>query len=251
MMKVFDLSGAVKGEMNLPKVFSTEIRNDLIKRAVLAIQSHRRQPYGPGKMAGLRSSAHYHGVRVGPHHMMNKEMARMPRSHGSSGQQEMRARKVPQATSGRRAHPPKPEKKFSLKVNRKEMRIALQSALATTVKENLPIIITDDIQNVSKTKELEKVFIALKLEKELIRGKEKKVRPGKGKMRGRKYKRKKSFLIVINKPGTVIKAAKNVAGVDIVNVKNLNVELLAPGTSPRRVAIFDESSIKTLGERYG
>ena len=45
------------GEVNLPTQFNEEVRPDLIKRAVLAVQSHGRQPYAPTATAGKRSSA--------------------------------------------------------------------------------------------------------------------------------------------------------------------------------------------------
>jgi large subunit ribosomal protein L4e len=263
MAKIFNLQGSEKGEIKLPKVFSTEYRPDVIRRAVLAMQSHSRQPYGTDWYAGKRTSAHYHGIRKRPHHMMNVEMARMKRSHGGNPAQEMRARFHPGAVSGRRCHPPVPEKVWDLKINKKEKIFAIMSALAATqdfslvskkhrISEiELPIIITDEIQDIKKTKELEKIIESLKLASDIARAKLKKVRPGKGKMRGRKYKRKKSILFIISKDSGLLNAAKNIAGVDICNVSNLNVELLAPGTHAGRLTVFDESSIKKLGELYG
>ncbi|MDD5416351.1 MAG: 50S ribosomal protein L4 [Candidatus Aenigmarchaeota archaeon] len=263
MVKVFDLNGKEVGEMKLPKTFSTDYRPDVIQRAVISIQSNRRQAYGTDVIAGQKTSAHYHGVRKGPHHMMNREMARNKRSHGSSPAQEMRARASPHAVSGRRAHPPMVEKVWCQKINAKEKLLALKSALAATCNFELvskkhriadielPIIVTDEIQNVNKSKNLEKTIESLKLIADVERAKEKKVRAGKGKMRGRKYKRKKSILFVVSGNKGIVNAAKNMPGVDICDVKNINVELLAPGTHAGRLTIFDESSVKKLGELYG
>ena len=262
MTKIFDLSGNAKGEVKLPKTFSTPYRPDLIQRAVLAIQSNRRQPYGSDPLAGQRTSAHYHGVRKGPHHMMNVEMARNKRSHGTTGAQEMRARASPHAVSGRRCFPPLVERIWSQGINKKENVLAIKSAIAATcntdvvskrygMEFDLPIIITDDIQKIAKTKELEKLIYALKLNEILENAREKKVRAGKGKMRGRKYKRKKSFLFVVSENKGILKAAQNLPGADVCNVKNINVELLAPGAHAGRLTIFDETSIKKIGEIYG
>ena len=263
MVKIFDITGNVKGNADLPKVFSTEFRPDLIIRSFLTIQSNKRQPYGPGKLAGKRTSAHYHGIRVGPHHMMNREMSRMKRVHGGPPGLGFTARFVPQATKGRRAHPPKPEKNWRLKINKKERKMAIQSAIAATTlidlvskkhkipKIDLPIIISDDFESLKKTKDVEKVLTSMKFNDELERAAQKKVRAGKGKMRGRKYQRKNSFLFVVSKPNGIVKACKNIPGSDVCNVKNLNVELLAPGAQPGRLTIFTESSIKNLGELYG
>jgi len=263
MAKVFDLQGNTKGEVKLPNVFSTTFRPDLIIRAVLAAQSHRRQPYGVDPMAGKRTSAHYHGVRTGPGHMMNREMSRMKRIHGGMPGLEFTARFIAGVVKGRKAHPPKAEKKWSLKINKKENNLALRSALAATsnftlvskrhrVSEmELPIIVTDEIQGLKKTKDIEKLIQALKLTSDIERAKQKKVRPGKGKMRGRKYKRKKSILFVVSNDNGIVNAAKNIAGLDVCNISNINVELLAPGTQAGRLTVFDETSIKKLGELYG
>lgn len=261
---IFDIQGSKKNEIELPKVFNTPFRPDLIKRAVLAIQSHKRQPYGPNKLAGKRTSAHYHGVRVGPHHMMGIERARMARIHGGPPNLNLTARFVPQAVKGRVAHPPKVEKIWYEKINDKERIFAVKSAIAATaLKEivlkrghsignvNLPIVVDDSLQELKKSKSVIEFLEKIGLEKELERVKNKKVRAGKGKRRGRRYKKKKSILFVISENKGFLKAANNIAGVDVSLAKNLNAELLAPGTYPGRLAIFTESAIKKLGEIYG
>lgn len=266
MVKIYGLDGNSKGEIKLPKVFSFDYRPDLIKRAVLAIQSHKRQPSGTDVLAGKRSSAHYHGSRHLPQEqrMMNREMARMSRVHGDTAAGlSFRARVVPQAIKGRRAHPPKVEKKWRQKINNKERVLAIKSAIAATsnldlVKKRhkisdieLPIVVSDDIQNIKKTKDLEKVIDILKLLDDLKRAKEKTVRSGRGKMRGRKYKRKKSILFVISENKGVLKTIRNLSGVDVCLVNSLNAEILAPGTQAGRLVIWSEGSIKKLGEIYG
>ena len=263
MAKIYDLQGNQKGSVDLPKVFSSDYRPDLIKRAVLAIQSHNRQPYGADPLAGHRTSAHYHGIRKGPHHMMNREMSRMKRIHGGMPGLEFTARFIAGVVKGRKAHPPKAEKKWSQKINKKENVIAIKSAIAATTlfdlvskrhkitEMELPIIITDEIQGIAKVKDVEKIIESLKIKSDLDRAKIKKVRPGKGKMRGRKYKRKKSILFVVSGNKGIVKAAKNLTGVDVCNVSNVNVELLAPGAQAGRLTVFDEGSIKKLGEIYG
>jgi len=263
MVRIHDITGKEKGEIKLPKVFTVDYRPDLIKRAFLVIQSHKRQPYGAKKLAGKRTAAHYHGLRKGPHHMMNIEKARMKRTHASSPAQEMRARFVPQATSGRKAHPPKSEKIWKQKINKRERILAIKSAIAATtdlelvnkrhkIKEiKLPIVVEDKLESINKTKELKKIIISLNLKDDLERASKRKVRPGKGKMRGRKYKKKKSVLIIVSKDKGISKGGNNIAGVDVSLVNNLNVELLAPGTQAGRLTLWSEAAIKKVGEIYG
>ena len=65
-------------------------------------------------------------------------------------------------------------------------------------------------------------------------------------MRGRRYKQRKSVLIVTgNEP---LREARNLAGVDAVAVNQLNAELLAPGTQAGRLTIWTESAIRRLEE---
>ncbi len=253
-MKLFTAKGTKKGSAKLPKAFSTAFRPDVIKRAVLAEQSWRRQAYGPDKMAGKKTSAHYHGRRSLPHsqRMMNREMARVPRIHGDEGRLFMTARIVPQAVKGRRAHPPKPERKWKEKVNRKERILALKSAISATADPELvkkrghkaESIVVDGLEKIEKTKDLVKLLKKTGFEEEMKRCSKKKVRPGKGKMRGRKYKRKKGPLVVTAKELSV----KNIPGVDVVPFHGLTVEMLAPGCDPGRVTIWSKEALKKLSE---
>jgi large subunit ribosomal protein L4e len=259
---IFNLEGKIVGEIELPKVFEEPIREDLIQRAVLAIWAARRQPYGTDILAGKRTSAHYHGARRTERWtMMNREMARLPRLHGKIPPQLMwRVRFVPQAKGGRTAYPPKVEKIWEVKINKKEKRKAIRSAIAATACkdyvlarghkvekiEKLPIVVEDDIQKISKTKQLVEFLEKIGLGDELKRIKVRKIRAGKGKTRGRKYKVKKGPLIIVAKDEGISKAAKNLPGVDVCLAKNLNTELLAPGTVSGRLAIFSKSALELL-----
>jgi large subunit ribosomal protein L4e len=80
----------------------------------------------------------------------------------------------------------------------------------------------------------------------LERIKVRKVRAGKGKARGRRYKVKKGPLIVVAKDEGISKAAKNLPGVDVCLVKNLSAELLAPGAVCGRLTIFSKSAVELL-----
>lgn len=259
---VYDLNGNKTGEVKLPKVFATPVRADLIKRAVLAMQANRRQPYGANVLSGLRTSAHYHGVKDTKYSMKNKEMARGPRVHESAPGQNMRMRRVPQAVGGREAHPPVVEKILTQKINGKERRNAVKSAIAATAVSDivakrghrfgmeLPVVISNDIESVSKVKEFEKVLSALKLDGEMERARIKTIRAGKGKARGRKYKKRKSLLVVAE-GSKLKKIVKSFPGIDVSSAGQLNAELLAPGCQPGRLVVWSENAIKKLEEKYG
>ena len=259
---VFDLEGNVKEKIDLPKVFSAPYRPDLIKRAVLAAQANRRQKYGADPMAGKRTSAHYHGkTHLDPdQRMMGRDMARLPREHGDTSR-FMRARLVPQAVGGRRAHPPKVERIWEEKINKKERLLAIMSAIAGTankelVKERnhifegeLPIVVVDDVEKIKKTKEFINFMIKIGMEKELERIKEKKARAGRGKLRRGRFKKRVGPLLVVRKNEGVLKAAKN-AGVDVIEVDKLNAELLSPGAHGIRLTLWTKSALETLDSRF-
>jgi large subunit ribosomal protein L4e len=77
------------------------------------------------------------------------------------------------------------------------------------------------------------------------------IRAGKGKHRGRKMKQAIGPLIVVVENKTLANAASNLPGVDITTVRNLNPELLAPGTHPGRLTLWTNGAIEQLEKLYG
>jgi large subunit ribosomal protein L4e len=61
-VSVYDLEGKSVGKVELPGCFEGPVRLDLIKRAVVAIQSAAFQPQGRDPMAGRRTTAESLGV---------------------------------------------------------------------------------------------------------------------------------------------------------------------------------------------
>lgn len=252
--KIFDLEGKVTSKVRLPAVFKAPVRPDVIKRAVVAIQSRRFQPQGRDILAGKHTTAESMGVGHG--------ISRVPRVKGR-GQQ---AALAPGTVGGRAAHPPVVEKKIRKKIPRKEMRLALRSAIAATASKetvasrghvvddvpDFPLVVVDGIQGLKKSREAREAFIQLGVWPDVYRVKEsQKVRAGKGKMRGRRIKRAVGPLLVITENEGVVEAARNIPGVDVVTVNDLNVELLAPGTHPGRLTIWTSSAFEKLDQLYG
>ncbi|CAB49263.1 50S ribosomal protein L4 [Pyrococcus abyssi] len=253
-VKVFDLNGQPVDEIELPKVFFTPFRPDLIRRAVIASWTHRIQPQGRDPMAGKRRVTENIGKG---HGMARVERLKTPPRYAAF---------VPFARGGRRTHPPKVEKIIWEGINKKERRLAIMSAIAATANYDivkarghiidnvpqLPLIVVDDLQKVSKTRETREIFKKLGIWDDIERAKEKTgIRAGKGKMRGRRYKKAKGPLIVVGKNEGIVFGARNHPGVDVVVVDNLGVEHLAPGTHPGRLTVWTVSAIERLKEIYG
>jgi large subunit ribosomal protein L4e len=262
---VFALDGKKLHEIELPNVFETEFHPELIKRAVLSSQTARLQPKGAFIMAGRMNSAEYRGARRLPTHerSINVGHARLPRLKNRKGLLYGRVARVPQAVGGTSPHAPKVEKKLWERINKKEKRKALASAIAASAKKelvakrhvlaegiSLPIVIEDKFEGLKKTRDVIAVLTSLKLEKDLENAKAKRRRKsGKSKRRGRKIKQKKSVLIITKNNSPVYKAARNIAGIDVCELRNLNSELLAPGCLAGRLAVWTESAIKGLEKK--
>ena len=261
-LPILDLEKKKAGEKDLPSQFSEAYRPDLIKRAVEALQNSARQAYGADPKAGMRSSSR-----------LSKRRKNYRGSYGfgiSRVNRKILSRRgtrffwvgafSPQTVGGRRAHAPKAEKNWEKSLNKKENQKAIRSAIAATINKSLvesrghrvpaeyPFIISAKFEALTKTKELENVLLALGFKDELERSLIKTIRAGLGKLRGRKYKKKKGILLVVGGDCPALKAAKNIPGIDIVQVNALNVELLAPGAHPGRVAVWTEKAIEVLGK---
>jgi len=205
-------------------------------------------------MAGKKTTAESRGTGMA--------MARIPRIKGPSG----RAAFAPGTVGGRQAFPPTSAKKVTKHIPQKEKRLALLSAIAATASKDtvktrghsiegvldIPLIVTDDLESLNRTKEVEDALIHLGVLSDLYRVQEsRKVRAGKGKKRGRRIKQAIGPLIVINQNKGIIEAGRNILGVNISTVRELSPETLAPGTHPGRLTIWTTSAIQQLDQLYG
>ena len=251
-----------KDNIDLPIQFNEPIRADIIKRAFEYEQSIGRQPYGAKPEAGLRHSTYLSKRRHDYKSTYGIGQSRTPRKVLSRSGSRMNyvGAFAPQTVGGRRAHPPKADKIWIKKINKKELQLAIRSAITATVSKDLPairghkvpssypFIIDESITNLKKTKEVSDFLVSQGFTDELIRVKEKKIRAGKGKMRGRKYKKKIGPLFVVDSECALLKSASAIPGVDISIVDDLNIEMLAPGAVPGRVTLWSKKSIEKMKE---
>lgn len=256
-MKSYNLQGTSTGAAKLPPQFNEEIRPDVIKRAVLAIQGNKRQQYGSDPKAGMKYSSNMSRRRRKFRGGYGRGISRVPRKvmlrRGS--QFIYVGATVSNTVGGRKIHSPKSEKILSQKINNKERLKAIRSAIAATNNVKLlqergykaESLVVKDLEKINKTKDLRQLLINLKLKEDLSRSLVKRIRAGIGKLRGRKYKRTKGPLIVISdSKADVFKATKNLAGFDVAVVNSLNAELLAPGAVPGRLTIWSEAALTKM-----
>ena len=171
-VNVYSLKGDITEEIELPEIFEETYRPDVIKRAVISIQTARIQPWGANPMAGKRTTAKSMGSGRGA--------AMVPRINGSS-----KAAFVPQAIGGRKAHPPRVNTIYHEKINRKERILAIRSAIAATADKDLvsqrghqiseldqiPFVVDDELETIKTTKETREIFKDLGIMDDIVRAK--------------------------------------------------------------------------------
>lgn len=151
-------------------------------------------------------------------------------------------------------------------VNKKQKRHAVVSALAASslpplvmarghrigdVAE-LPLVVSDGAEALQKTKQAVELLHNLGCKEELTRILDsKKVRRGVGKVRIGRYSMRRGPLVVYKEDNGIVKAMRNIPGVETANVDRLNLLTLAPGGQFGRFVVWTEGAFKQLTAIYG
>lgn len=256
---ILNIEGKKTKQINLPKCFSQEIREDIVAK-VLEVKK-RQQPYAPSLVAGKQHSAS--GIIKHRRHVWKTHyghgISRIPRKITSRKGSRFVwiGAEISSTVGGRRAHPPKILSMINTrKINKKEMKIALISALSATANKRkiskryktiekldkeVPFIVESKLVGL-KTKDLISSLKKILGDLFNIALRKRTIRSGKGKLRGRKYKSNAGLLVVV---GNKEKLKTN--AFEVVNAKNLGVTDLARG-GLGRLTLYTEQAIKDLEE---
>jgi len=255
--QIYSMDGKASREATLPAQFSANVRNDLISRAAISDQTRHYQPKGNDPRAGMETSARYRGRKEDFGSGKNKGTAIRPREVLPKGRLG-KVKRIPSAVKGRRAHPPHVNKIIFERINKKEYRLALISAISATahkdvvaarghtVAVSLPIILDNSFEAISKTAKLYEALSVI-IGPDLERANKRKLRTGVRKRKGGKVY-PKSALIAVSKDSPLLKAGRNIAGVDVVKVSDLTVEALAPGAKAGRLALYTEAALAEISK---
>ena len=256
-IQVFDTTGKPYESMSFPSVFSAPFRPDVIQKVVVALHSRRYQPKGRDPMAGKRTTAESVGV--------GRDLARVPRVKGDRFPRASQGAFAPMTVKGRLTHAPSPQRRLTKRINGKERLLALWSAVAATASSdlvasrghevkkvlNIPLVVSDEFQKLKTTAEAKNALEGLGLWDDVTRARRGvKIRAGKGPARGRRLKHPRGPLLVVLRDEGIVKAARNLTGVDIVEASSLNVEDLAPGTHPGRLTAWTRSALEFVENRF-
>ena len=162
--------------------------------------------------------------------------------------------------------PTKTWRKWHHRINVNQRRYAMCSALAATALPALvmarghridnigevPLVVDNSFEKLTKTKDAVKVLKALNAYSDVERSKSsRKIRPGKGKMRNRRYITRRGPLIIYNEDHGISRAFRNLPGVDLLKVDRMNLLLLAPGGHIGRFCIWTRGAFDKLDALYG
>jgi len=162
--------------------------------------------------------------------------------------------------------PTKTWRRWHRRVNVTQKRHAVVSALAASTLpplvmarghrigevSELPLVVSEQAESLTKTKAALELLKKLGCEEELKKVSDsKKTRSGKGKMRNRRYVMRRGPLVIYSEDNGIVRACRNIPGVETASVDSLNLLQLAPGGNFGRFVIWTEGAFKKLNEIYG
>lgn len=253
---------ATKKTLPLPFVLVSPIRRDIVQFIHTNMSKNSRQPYAVNRLAGMQTAAQSWGT--------GRAVSRIPRVPGGGTHRAGQGAFGNMCRGGRMFAPTKTYRKWHRKMNIKQRRYATCSALAATAVPALvmsrghlidhipevPLVVADSaVDPLKKTKEAIALLKSLGAYEDCEKARNsKKIRPGKGKARGRRYLIRKGPLIIHTKDinnSKVIQSFRNIPGISLCNVHRLNLLQLAPGGHLGRFVVWTESAFRSLKKIYG
>lgn len=208
-------------------IFNVEVNETLVHQAVVTQMANERQVLAHTKD---RSE-----VRGG---------GRKPWRQKGTGRARAGSNRSPIWIGGGVTFGPRNERNFSKKINKKMKQKALFMVLSDRIGGKNLLVIDDLKLEEYKTKAVNEIL--KNIEKSVLNiSEEKKTEKENKEIKTKKYKR--SFLIIKNKEDDKTKySARNLAGVKIINLDNINILDLVKC----KYVILTQSAVKSLDERY-
>ena len=202
-VSVYNMEGKEVGTMDLnDAVFGVEVNEHLVHMAVVAQLANKRQ--GTQK-AKTRSEVSGGG--------------RKPWRQKGTGHARQGSTRAPQWTGGGVVFAPTP-RDYTIRLNKKEKRVALKSALSSRVQENKFIVVDELKMDEIKTKKFKAVLDNLKVGKALV--------------------------ILNDNDQNVVLSARNIADVKTASVGTMNVyDILKYNT-----VVTTKAAVATIEEVY-
>lgn len=259
LVTVYNVDGsASQTTIKLPAVFSAPIRPDLVSFVHTNIAKNSRQPYAVSERAGHQTSAESWGT--------GRAVARIPRVGGGGTGRSGQGAFGNMCRGGRMFAPTKTWRKWHRKVSVNQRRYAIVSALAASALPSLvmarghrieeiaemPLVIDTAMESVGKTRAAIELLEKISAFADVRRVKESRaLRAGQGKARNRRFRQRRGPLVIYKDDAGLVKAFRNIPGVELIRVSALNLLLLAPGGHLGRFCIWTRSAFEHLEALYG
>ena len=254
-----DMATDASTTVALPDTMKAPLRPDIVTFVHSQMSNNSRQPYAVSKKAGHQTSAESWGT--------GRAVSRIPRVPGGGTHRAGQGAFGNMCRGGRMFAPTKIWRKWHRAINVNQKRYAVVSAIAATAIPSLvlarghkiesvpelPLVVSDTIESVEKTSSALKVLKSIGALDDVEKAKKSiAIRAGKGKMRNRRYISRKGPLLVYATEGSkLVKAFRNIPGVEICHVDRLNLLKLAPGGHLGRFVIWSKSAFEMLDSIYG
>nr|ANM86202.1 60S ribosomal protein L4-2 [Stygiella incarcerata] len=258
MVNVRTLKGEKDHTISMPPVFESQIRMDIIHFVHKNMAKNKRQAYGVFVHAGEQTSAESWGT--------GRAVARIPRVRGGGSHRSGEAAFGNMCRGGRMYAPTKVWRKWHRKINMKQKRQAVVSALAATAvlplvqarghrvdgTAEIPLVLVDEVEKVTKTRDAVEVLKDVGVYSDIERViKSKTMRAGKGKLRGRRFVQRRGPLVIYKEDDGITRAFRNIPGIDLCCADRLNLLQLAPGGHIGRLCVWSEAAFGHMNVLYG
>ena len=116
-----------------------------------------------------------------------------------------------------------------------------------TADISLPLVVSNEIESIMKTKDLKELLIRLGLGDDIARASSvRKARTGTARRRGRSSRSGTSALIIVGNDSKLVSLSRSIPGVDIKHAKDIGILDLVPGSKPIRLTIFSQGAIEYM-----
>lgn len=242
----------------MPTVLCSPLRPDLVRYIHMNMSKNKRQAYALSPKAGYGTAAESWGT--------GRAVARIPRVPGGGTHRAGQAAFGNMCRGGGMFAPTKIWRRWHRRVNVTMKRHAVVTALAASTLpplvmarghrigevSELPLVVSTDAEKITKTKDAAKLLIGLGCQEELDKvSASRKARGGVAKLRNRKYTMRRGPLVIYEKDDGIVRAFRNIPGVETACVDRLNLLKLAPGGTFGRFVIWTEAAFKKLNSIYG
>ena len=200
---VYNMEGKEVGKLDLKDaVFGVEVNEHLVHMAVLQQLANNRQ--------GTQKAKTRSEVRGG---------GRKPWRQKGTGHARQGSTRAPQWTGGGVVFAPVP-RDYSFKINKKEKRAALKSALTSRVQENKLIVVDELKLDEIKTKKFAEVMKNLKVDKALV--------------------------VINENDEKIVMSAKNIPSIKVSQIETINVYDILKYSN----VVLTKAAVATIEEVY-